>query len=122
MNMNWLNRNIKVISVAWWLIQSILILINEIRVFREYNYVMFPFLATSIGLLFASLLLWIFQNNKIIIFSGIILLFYSITSLIFLSLLFVMESHGNYLAGLFIFIPIINILLSVVLLRKYYLR
>jgi len=120
--MNWLNLNIKVVSVAWWLIQSILLLINEIRVFCEYTYVMFPFLAISIGLLIVSLLLWIIQNSKIIIFLGIILLFYSIVSLIFLSLLFVIESHGNYLAGLFLFIPIINILLSVVLLRKYYLR
>jgi hypothetical protein len=60
------------------------------------------------------------KNNWIILFLDILLLLYSIVSLIFLTLIFLVASPASYWLGLFLIVPILNILLSIILFHKYF--
>ncbi len=113
--MKWLNDKIIVISFVWWLLQGVLLLLNELRVWLVYNYVMSSFLVLSICLIIVSFLLWL-KNRKIVLLLSISLLLYSVVSLIFLCVLFVLESHGNNWTVIFLVVPILNILLSTLLM------
>jgi hypothetical protein len=117
MIIKWLNNNIIVISFVWWLLQGVLLLLNELRVWLEYNHLTSSFFVLSICLIVISFLLWLIKNKKIVLLFSILLLLYSVVSLIFLSILFVLESHGNNLVGMFFVVPILNILLSILMLR-----
>ena len=112
--MKWIYKNIKIISLIWWLLQGIILLLNNIRVYFEHrNHFVDSLFIISICLIFVSFLLWLIKNKKIVLSIGILLLLYSVVSLVFLGLLFVMESHGNNWLGLFLLIPVLNILLSI---------
>lgn len=118
--MKWLNKYIVVISFVWWLMQGTLLFINEIRVWLELNSFDRFFLTISICLITTSCLLLI-RKNKIVLLLGILLLSYSIFTLFAMALLFFMEAHGQYIffaICLCFVIPIINIFLSVMLLKK----
>ena len=116
--MKWLNDKIIVASFIWWWLQGVLLLLNELRVWFEHNYLMPSFFSIIICLIVISLLLWHIKNKKIILFLSILLLLYSLASLIFLSLLFVLESHGNDWVAIFLAVPILNIFLSVLLMNR----
>jgi CHASE2 domain-containing sensor protein len=116
--MKWLNDNIIFISFVWWLLQGVSLLLNELRVWLEHNYLTHFLFVLGICLVVISFLLWFIKNKKIILLLGILLLLYSIISLIFLSILFILESHGNNLVGIFLVIPILNILLSILMIRQ----
>jgi hypothetical protein len=118
--MVWLNNNLRPVSVIWWLLQGILILINETRTFIKYNCILFPLIAVGFGLVIIALLLWKLKNNRFITLLNMILLIYSIILFVFFILLFIMESNGNYLIGSLIVIPLINISLSIAMLIKIY--
>jgi len=110
--------NIIVISFFWWLIQGILLLINEIRCLLEYKKFIVPSIfVVSICLIVISFLLLV-RNNLLISILGTILFLYSIVSLIFLTFIFFLEAGRNYWAGLFLLIPILNIILSAILLKR----
>jgi len=116
--MKWLLNNIKIISFVWWLMQGVLLLLNEIRVWSEHNYLDRDFLIVSICLIVISFLL-IVRNYKINIFCGIVLFLYSIFVLFAMGILFFMEAQRQYILFaicLCFIIPIINILLSIFLL------
>jgi hypothetical protein len=115
--MKWLNRNIKVISFVWWLMQGVVLLLNEIRIWLKHNYLDCDFLIISISLIVTSCLLLI-KNNKIIMSLGILLLLYSIFAWFVMGLLFFMEAHGYIFFNICLcfIIPIINIFVSVMLL------
>jgi len=115
--MKWLNDKILVTSFIWWLLQGVLLLLNELRVWFEHNYLMPSFFSISICLIVISLLLWHIKNKKIILFLSILLLLYSLASLIFLSLLFLFWTRHNWL-GIFLVVPILNIFLSVLLMNR----
>lgn len=115
--MKWLNDNIMVISFVWWLLQGILLLLNELRVLFEYNHSTFSFFALCICLIVISFLLWYIKNKKIILLLSILLLLYSVASLIFLSILFILGSRNNWV-GIFLVIPVLNILLSTLLILR----
>jgi hypothetical protein len=115
--MKWVSNNIKVISSVWWLIQGVLLLLNEIRVWLEYNIYKPSLLIISIGLIVISFLLFI-KNNRIILFLSIVLFLYSVVSLIFLTLVFLVGSPKSHWLGLFLLIPVMNILLSIILFCK----
>ena len=114
--MKWLDNKIIVISFVWWLLQGILLLLNELRVWFEHNYLMPSFFVISICLIAVSFLLWLVKNKKIVLLLSVLLLSYSVVSLIFLGLLFVLESHGSNWLGIFLLIPISNIILSIFLM------
>jgi len=109
--MKWLNKNIEIISFTWWLIQGVLLLLNEIRVYYEYNKDSFDSLFfIGIGLIIISFLLFI-KNKQVILFLGIILLLYSIVSLVTIMFL-LLWAWRLTIFWLFLLIPIINIILS----------
>ena len=115
--MKWISNNIKILSFIWWLIQGIFLLLNEIRCLFEYNSLITPeLLVVSICLIIISFLLFI-KNNKIILFLGIVFLLYSIISLIILTWIFILESHGNNMLGVFLVIPVLNIVSSLLMLK-----
>jgi len=117
--MKWINKNIKMISFVWFLIQGVLLLLNEIRCFIECkNAFTLEVFVISICLIVVSFLLFI-KNKKIIVFLGIVLLLYSIVALFFLTLLFLIASPSSYWLGLFLLIPILSIILSVKLVWHY---
>lgn len=114
--MKWLKQHIKTISLIWFLMHGILLLINEIRVYFEHNYLMYSFLIVSICLIVVSLLLFV-KNKKIFVALRVLLLLYSIISIGFIFLLLL--NWGIHLAHwLFLLIPIINVFLSMLLLLK----
>jgi len=114
--MKYLLNNIRIISFTWWLIQGILLLLNEIRCLLEYKYIIIPgVLVTSICLIVISFLLFV-KNNKIFLFLGIVFFLYSIASLIIFTWIFFLASPQSYWVGLFFLIPALNILLSIFML------
>lgn len=116
--MKWLNDKIIVISFVWWFLQGILLLLNELRVLFEYNYSISSFFFLSICLIVISVLLWCVKNKKIVLLFGILLLLYSVASLIFLGLLFIFWRSRNNWEGIFLVVPILNILLSTLLMHR----
>jgi len=115
--MKWLNKHIVVISFIWWLTQGTVLLLNEIRVCLERNYLDHFFLTISICLIITSCLLLI-RTNKIVLSLSILLLLYSIFTLFAMTLLFFMEAHGHIFFNICIsfVIPMINIFLSILLM------
>ena len=114
--MKWLDDNLRVISFVWWLLQGFLLLLNELRVWFEHNYLTYSILLLSICLIAVSFLLWLVRNKKIVLLFSFLLLLYSVLLLVFFSVLFILESHGNKLVGIFFVVPILNILLSILML------
>jgi hypothetical protein len=118
--MKCLKNNIKIIALSWFLIQGILLLLNNLRVYFENKNHFIDFLfIISICIIIISLLLLI-KNKKIIILSGVLLLLYSIFALFAMALLFLLEAHSHILFNICLcfIIPIINIFVSVMLLLK----
>ncbi len=116
--MKWLNNNIAVISFVWWSLQGISLLLNELRVWHEYHYLTYSLLVLGIYQVVSSFSLWFIKNTKIVLLISILLLLYSVVSLVFLSILFILESHGNNWVGIFLIIPILNILLSIFTIKQ----
>jgi len=116
--MKWINQNIKLISFVWFLVQGILLLMNEIRCLLELKKIVAPAIfVISICLIVVSLLLFI-RNNKIELSVSLLIILYSIVSLLFI--LWVLLFWGIRLGDwLFLLIPLINIILSAKL-KKYY--
>ena len=110
--MKWLNKNIVIISFAWWLIQGVLLLLNEIRVyFKNSNHFTLSIFVIGIGLIIISFLLFI-RNKQVRLSLGIILFLYSIVSLVTTMMLLLW--WGRHLTlWLFLLVPIINIILSI---------
>lgn len=112
-----LNDKITAISFVWWLLQGALLLLNELRVLFEYNYLNPSFFALSIFLVVISFLLRCVKNRKIVLLLSLLLLLYSVVSLIFLSALFILEARNNWIK-IFLVVPILNILLSILLMYR----
>jgi hypothetical protein len=116
--MKWINKNIVTISFVWWLIQGILLLLNEIRVyFENSNHFTFSIFVIGIGLIIVSFLLFI-KNYKIRLLLSLLVILYSIISLIVLTLIFLVASPSSYCFALFHLGPILNLILSVKLILK----
>ena len=117
--MKWIFNNIKIISFFWWLIQGILLLLNEIRCLLEFKRIVIPeTLVTSICLIVISFFLLV-KNNKIILFFSIVLFLYSIASLIILTWVGLIATVQNDWVWLFLLIPVMGILLSILLMKEY---
>jgi len=117
--MKWLNKKIIVVSFIWWLLQGVLLLLNELRVLFEYdNYSTFSFFVLGVSLIVISLLLWYVKDKTIILLLSTLLLIYSITQLFFFGILLFFFGQRNNWNGLFLLIPIFNILLSIFLMLK----
>lgn len=118
--MKWINKNIVIISFIWWLMQGVFLLLNEIRVYYENKeHLIDSLFIISIGLIIISCLLLV-RKSKIVLLLGILLLLYSIFTMFFMTILFFMEAHGNILLNICLcFVtPIINVLISVTLLKN----
>lgn len=119
--MRWLNKHIVIISFIWWLMQGVLLLLNEIRVYYyvdNKNGVDWFFISVSFFLIITSFLLLI-KNRKFILFLSGLLLLYSIFVMYAMTVLFFMEANTRYiLVAIFLcFVaPILNIFVSIVLL------
>lgn len=119
--MKWLNKHIIIVSLIWWLMQGVLLLLNEIRVYYyvdNKNGVDWFFIFVSIFLIITSFLLLI-KNRKFILFLSGLLLLYSTFLMYAMTVLFFMEANTRYVwVDIFLcfVVPILNIFVSVVLL------
>mgnify|MGYP001640790760 CR=1 FL=1 len=113
------NNNISIIALFWFLIQGIILVLNNVRVYFEYGHhpVDNFFIAGCFLITMSSLLL---INNRIISVSVAMLLFlYSVFTIFFMGLLFLLEAR-NMLFAIFVcfVIPVLNTVFSFVLIRN----
>jgi LPXTG-motif cell wall-anchored protein len=114
--MKWVNKNIATISFVWWFIQGLALSLNSLRCFLEYNELYPKQLIIGIVLIVVAGLLFI-RKKKIRLFLSSMLVLYSVISLVFVMLLLLI--WGIHLAQwLFLFVPILNLILSVKLIQK----
>lgn len=113
-----LNNNIRIIALFWFLIQGIILVLNNVRVYFECGrHPIDNFFIAGCFLITMSLLLLI--KNRIISVSVAILLFlYSVFTVFFMGLLFLLEAR-NMLFAIFVcfVIPFLNTFFSIVLIR-----
>ena len=118
--MKWLNDNIKLIASIWFLIQGIILVLNEIRVYYvdKNDGIDCFFISTSVLLIITSFLLRI-KNRKIILFLSGLLFLYSIFVMYAMAVLFFMEANNLFFSIILCFIiPILNTFFSIVLIRN----
>ena len=133
--MKWLDNKIMVISFVWWLLQGSLLLLNELRVWFECgHYGPTSFILLNISLIVVSFLLFYIKNKYIILLLSVLLFYvrkkyivlllsillflYSIVSLIFCTIVFVLESQGHNWDIILLIIPVASMLLSSHLVTK----
>ncbi len=96
-----LNKNIRIIALFWFLIQGVLLLLNEIRGYYyvdNKNAIDWFFIYMSVFLIIISFLLLI-KNRIISISVAIVLFLYSVFTVFVMGLLFFMEAHIQNIFG-----------------------
>ena len=120
-HMKSLNNNIRIIAPVWFLMQGVLLFLNEIRVYYyvdNKNGIDCFFIYVSVFLIVTSLLLLI-KNRKIILFLSGVLFLYSIFVMYAMAVLFFMEANNVFLSIVLCFvIPVLNTVFSFVLIRN----
>ena len=110
-----LNNNIRIIAPVWFLMQGVLLFLNEIRVYYyvdNKNGIDWFFIYVSVFLIVTSLLLLI-KNRKIILFLSGVLFLYSIFVMYAMAVLFFMEANNVFLSIVLCFvIPVLNTVFS----------
>ena len=116
--MKWLDNKIMVISFVWWLLQGSLLLLNELRVWFEYNdFGPISFILINISLIVVAFLLLYVKNKYIILLLSILLVLYSIRFLL-ICILLVLKSGWKIELIPFLLIPILNVFLSYKLMAR----
>lgn len=121
--MKWLNKNIVYISFIWWLIQGLLLLLNGVRLYWEFDRVKLKdtddMLFVSIGLILIIVaFLLLIKNRKVVLVLSILLLLYSLYAMGLMGLIFLWWGLSNLLFSIIfcLTIPILNLYFSIKLL------